>query len=138
LFVVGVDGSDLRRIAPADMIVEDGFFAGSWSPTENQILFVARASAGRLPTIWVVNADGSGLHQLSISPACGGADSDLNSTACLYPGWSPDGTKVIFARVEAGQEQGDIYGVNADGSGLFQITDTGDATQADRNPSSVT
>jgi Tol biopolymer transport system component len=78
------------------------------------------------------------MHQLQISPACGGAASNLNSTACLYPGWSPDGTTIIFTRVEAGQEHGDIYIVNADGSGLFQITDTGDATQADWNPSSAT
>jgi Tol biopolymer transport system component len=139
LFVVGVDGSDLHRLVPASVLVEPPvFFAGSWSPNGDEILFVARASPGRLPTMWVVNADGSGLHQLSISPACGGAASDLSSTACLYPGWSPDGTKIIFTRVEAGQEQGNIYGMNGDGSGLFQITDTGDATQPDWNPLGAT
>jgi hypothetical protein len=44
----------------------------------------------------------------------------------------------VFSRVEAGEDQGNIYGMNADGTGLFQITDTGDATQADWNPSSAT
>jgi Tol biopolymer transport system component len=39
--------------------------------------------------------------------------------------------------MEAGQDQGDIYSVNADGSGLSRVTDTGDATQADWNPSSA-
>jgi Tol biopolymer transport system component len=138
LYVVGVDGSDLQRIAPADMIVEDGFFAGSWPPTGDQLLFVARTSQARLPTIWVVNPDGSGLHRLMIGSGCVGAASNPNSTACLYPGWSPDGTKIVFSRVEAGEDQGNIYGMNADGTGLFQITDTGDATQADWNPSSAT
>ena len=139
LFVVGVNGSDLHRLVPAGVLVEPPiFFAGSWSPNGDEILFVARASPDRLPTIWIVNANGGGMHQLTISPACGGAASNLNSTACLYPSWSPDGTKIIFTRVEAGQEHGNVYGVNADGSGLFQITDTGDATQADWNPSSAT
>jgi Tol biopolymer transport system component len=138
LFVVSVNGSDLRRLAPSDMIVEDGFFAGSWSPHGDEILFVARTSQARLPTIWVVNADGSGLHRLMIESGCGGATSNPQAAACLYPGWSPDGTKIVFARVESGEEQGNIYGVNADGNGLFQITDTGDATQADWNPSSAT
>ena len=137
LYVAGVNGSDLQRLSPAGMLVEEGFFAGSWSPNGDEILFVARASPDRLPMIWVVNADGSGLHQLAISPACGGPASNVTSTACLYPGWSPDGTKIIFARIEAGQDQGDIYGVNDDGSRPFQITNTGDATQADWNPSSA-
>lgn len=137
LYVVGVNGSDLQRLSPAGVLVEEGFFAGSWSPNGEEILFVARASPDRLPTIWVVNADGSGLQQLAISSACGGPASDANSSACLYPGWSPDGTKIIFARMEAGQDQGDIYSVNADGSGLSRVTDTGDATQADWNPSST-
>jgi len=137
LYVVAVNSSEVQRLTPEDVLVEEGFFAGSWSPNGDQILFVARASPERLPTIWVVNADGSGIHQLAISPACGGPAAHLNSTACLYPGWSPDGTKIIFARMKAEQDQGDIYGVNADGTGLFQITNTGDATQADWNPTSA-
>jgi hypothetical protein len=138
LFVVGVDGTDLHRLVPAGVLVEPPvFFAGSWSPNGDQILFVARTSEATLPTIWVVNADGSGVHRLMIGSGCGGAASNPHSTACLYPGWSPDGTKIVFARLEAGEEQGNIYGVNADGSGLFQISDTGDATQADWNPSSA-
>jgi Tol biopolymer transport system component len=136
LYVVGVNGSDLQRLSPAGVLVEEGFFAGSWSPNGEQILFVARASPDRLPTIWAVNPDGSGLQQLAISQGCGGRVSDANSSACLYPGWSPDGMKIIFVRSEGRHDRGDIYSVNADGSGLFQITDTGDATQADWNPSS--
>jgi Tol biopolymer transport system component len=37
--------------------------------------------------------------------------------------WSPDGKKILFGR-GVGREQRDLYTVNADGSGLFQVTST--------------
>ena len=129
LFVVGVDGSGLRRITPNGMIV-DGF-RSSWSPTGDQILFVARTDRHHLPAIWEVSADGSGLHQLPISPVCGGPVSDPTSTGCSYPGWSPDGKKIVFTRTTLNGKRSNIAIVNADGSGLVQITHSGDAGEAD-------
>jgi hypothetical protein len=41
----------------------------------------------------------------------------------LQPVWSPDGQKIAFGR-NADDEQRDLYTVNADGSGLFQVTHT--------------
>ena len=75
-----------------------------------------------------MNSDGSGLHQLAI-PGCGGAFSDPTPIDCRDPGWSPDGTKIVFAR--AAPSVVNIYTVNRDGSGLFQVTRNGRNTIPD-------
>ena len=128
LFVINVDGIGLRRITPKGMNLD--VFNGSWSPVGDQILFVARTDAHHRRAIWEVNADGSDLHQLSIA-GCGGPIADPDSIDCSYPGWSPDGTRIVFTRATKGGKRSDIAIVNADGSGLVQITDTGDADEAD-------
>jgi Tol biopolymer transport system component len=56
---------------------------------------------------------------------------DPRSIACFYPGWSPDGTKIVFTRAADAGKRSDIATVNADGSDLVQITNTGDADEAD-------
>jgi Tol biopolymer transport system component len=124
IFVAKLNGSGLRQITPPGMMLDD-LFGGSWSPTGNKVLFAARTAANRRLAIWVVSADGNGLHQLTITPSCGGAFSDRRSTSCFQPGWSPDGTKIAFTRISANGTQEDVYTVNADGSDLFRVTNTG-------------
>ena len=130
IFVVKIDGSGLHRVTPADMVLDNGF-GGSWSPSGNKILFVARSDPDHRRAIWEVNVDGNGLHQLPIQPSCGGAFSDPRSIGCSYPGWSPNGRKIVFARVTAHGTQSNICTVNADGSGLIRVTKTGDADEPD-------
>jgi Tol biopolymer transport system component len=131
IFVVKLNGSGLRRITPPGFLVDDEPFGGRWSPTGNQILLTTRTDAEHRLAIWIVRADGSGLHKLPITPACGGAFSDPKSVSCFEPGWSPDGTKIVFTRISANGTQKNIYIVNADGSGLTRVTNTGGASQAD-------
>ncbi len=133
LFVVKLNGGGLRRITPPGFVT-DGEQNPSWSPSGNHILFSARTDPDHRLAIWVVNADGSGLHQLPISPACGGAFSDPKSISCFQPGWSPDGTKIVFTRISANGTQENVCTVNADGSGLSQVTTSGGASQADWGP----
>jgi Tol biopolymer transport system component len=133
IFVTKLNGSGLQQITPPGMLVDD-FFGGSWSPSGDRILFAARAAADHRLVIWVVGADGSGLHQLPIEPACGGAFSDPRSTSCFQPGWSPDGTKIVFTRISANGTQENVYTVNADGSDLFRVTSGGRAEQPDWGP----
>jgi Tol biopolymer transport system component len=133
LFVVKLNGSGLRQITPPDFVT-GGEQNPSWSPTGNKILFATQSAPGHRSSIWVVNADGSGLHQLPIAPACGGAFSDPRSISCIQPGWSPDGSKIVFTRFSANGTQEDIYTVNADGTGLSQVTKSGGASQPDWGP----
>ena len=135
-FVTNVDGSGLKRLTPTDMILDDSGFAGSWSPTGDQILIVGLPSEDAHKAIWVVNADGSGLHQLPITPACGGLFSDPTSAGCYSPSWSPDGSMIVFTRSGADGKHENIYTVNADGSGLFQVTDSGGDDNPDWGPDS--
>jgi Tol biopolymer transport system component len=115
LYIVRTDGSHLRQITPDGMNLN--FNCGSWSPQGNEILFSARTVAGR-GAIFAVHTDGSGLQQIPI-PACG------STIGCNTPVWSPDGAKIAFTRFDPSTGQSDLYTVNPDGTGLFQVTHTG-------------
>lgn len=120
-FVTNVDGSGQRQIDTGDLILDDSGFAGSWSPDGNNILFVARTGEDRHKAIWIVDADGGTPEQLPIDPVCGGPFSDPGEFGCYSPDWSPDGQRIVFTRSDSSIES--IYVVNADGSGVVQVTD---------------
>ena len=124
LFTIKLDGSGLRQITPDG---SDQFFinfdCGSWSPQGNEILFSAHAPSDQRSTVWIVHADGSGLRQVPIA-GCGGLISDPTTIGCFAPSWSPDGRKIVFIRRSAGQN--DVYTVNADGTGLSEVSGTPD------------
>ena len=124
LFTIKLNGSGLRQITPDG---SDQFFinfdCGSWSPQGNEILLSAHAPSDQRSTVWIVHADGSGLRKIPI-PGCGGAISDPTTIGCFGPSWSPDGRKIVFIRRSAGQN--DVYTVNADGTGLSEVSGTPD------------
>jgi TolB protein len=85
---------------------------------------VATADAGHQPSgriafaagddfdIWVINADGSGLLQLTHNP---GPEFD--------PSWSPDGQRIVYRDSRRGINRDDeIYVMNADGSEQTNLT----------------
>jgi Tol biopolymer transport system component len=117
LYVVKADGTGLRQITPAGMDLR--FNCGSWSPQGNEILFSARPAPGVRYAIYAVHADGSGLRQIPMA-ACGSA-----SVGCFEPVWSPDGTKFAFTMFVSQTGQSDLYTVNADGTGPYQVTHAG-------------
>lgn len=59
----------------------------------------------KMPYLWFINVDGSGLTQLIKG---------------LNPQWSPDGTTIVFASNIAGDYN--IYSIRPDGSNLQQLT----------------
>jgi Tol biopolymer transport system component len=120
---VKLDGSGLTPITPEGTAFD--FCSGSWSPQGNEIVFSAHVpDFSYRSSIWVVHSDGSGLRQIQVS-GCGGPRSDPTSIGCQKPVWSPDGRKLMFERhVLIPNDHFDLYTVNADGSDLFQVTNT--------------
>lgn len=129
LLVVRLDGTALHEITPPGF-ANEGMSNGSWSPSGNRILFANRTSAENRLSVWMVKADGSDLHEVPIDPNCGGLFTDPKSVSCFQPSWSPDGRRILFTRISANGTQENVYTVNADGSGLTRVTNTG-ADQAD-------
>ena len=98
-------------------------FDGHCNPKQNKIVFSAVEkkndlnmekhgerwkkfkSESKMPYIWIINVDGSGLTQLIKG---------------IHPKWSPDGTTIVFASNITGDYN--IYSIRPDGSGLQQLT----------------
>lgn len=87
----------------------------TWSPDGSEIAYAS--SAGGSPDVWLMNADGSGAHQLTTL----GDVNDGNAEGHALT-WSPDGSKIAFS---AGGNPGQIWTVNADGSNPQQLTNDG-------------
>jgi Tol biopolymer transport system component len=106
IYVMNADGTNQRRLTNNTWIDDDP----AWSPDGTKIAFFASSSQGRV--IKVMNADGSDQKQL-VGDIVNGA-----------PQWSPDGTKIGFPsyRNVAGSDVFEITIVNADGSGLKDLT----------------
>jgi Tol biopolymer transport system component len=121
LFVVNTNGTGLKQITPQDFGLSS---FGSWSPQGNEIVFSRHVTPEVHSSIWVVHADGTGLHEINVQPAstCGGANADPNADGCPEPTWSPDGTKIAFAKGKSTDVDAEIYTVNADGTGLTKVT----------------
>jgi len=64
--------------------------------------------------IWIVNADGSGLHQVTEQTPATGWD--------FGPQWSPDGSKLVFFRSDFSAQADAVFTVGVDGSNEFQVT----------------
>jgi TolB protein len=124
MFVVNTNGTGLRQIMPAGTAFSS---SGDWSPKGNEIVFSMRVTPDVHSSIWVVHSDGTGLHEIDVSPAnaCGGLNSDPSADGCFSPSWSPDGRTIVFAKGKSGDFDSQLYTINADGSGLTQVTHDG-------------
>ena len=105
LVTMNYDGSARTPITPDDF----NNFKPAWSPDGSKIAFSSRHGPETREDIWVVDADGTDPQQVT---AIFGQDTD--------PTWSPDGSKIAFTTNQDGNSE--IYVVNADGTGLHNIT----------------
>ena len=81
-----------------------------WSPDGTRIVFESRGRGSAPPHIVTMNADGSS--QVDLTP-------DFHQH--LRPAWSPDGARIVFQGYGY-YGNNDIYVINADGSGLTNLT----------------
>jgi len=82
----------------------------AWSPDGGRIVFVSNDAGS--DDIWIVNADGSGIRNLTIGS--GAWDK--------RPSWSPDGTRIVFWSNRDGPMQ--LYVMSADGRNIRNISQT--------------
>jgi len=112
IWVIDADSQNRRQLTNGDDTHP------SWSPDGSQIAFERYDASTQIYTILVV-------------PTAGGAPTPLSDNAPgfsdLQPDWSPDGSRIIFASDRTDQPEPfelDLWVMNADGSGVRQITNT--------------
>lgn len=115
LFSVGVDGSNETELQtlpttgyPARLVI---------SPDGTKLLFGTINPEDNTKDVYTMNVDGS--NQVKIID-----DYDLEG-GVIPVNWSPDSTKLVFPKIGAGNVM-DIFVINADGTGLTNLTNTPD------------
>jgi Tol biopolymer transport system component len=126
LFVMNADGSARRM--PDQPGSTDNLNAGAaWSPEGTRIAFAS------FQWYWADQETGIYLTNPDIGTCClNTATTRLTTGNDWWPAWSPDGSKIAFARydksyfINPGTNAGsDIFVMRADGSGVTQLTHKG-------------
>lgn len=105
------DGGDLTRLTSNPIGGHDE--PGGYSPDGKQLVFGRFDDNGNGTGLFIVNADGSGLRQLTPK---GTILQDGNTGD-----WSPSGNLIVFSRHRSASVPGSIWVIRVDGSGLRQI-----------------
>jgi dipeptidyl aminopeptidase/acylaminoacyl peptidase len=114
----------VTMLEPTRSTSPDGWLAEpSWSPDGEQIVYhevIYDAAQDKVldTNIFIVNADGTGLHELALPDGMPWGDAD----------WSPDGSRIVFSSYpirEFNSENASVYTVRPDGTDVQQLTSTG-------------
>jgi hypothetical protein len=101
LYVINVDGTDIRRVADTYGIASPA----SWSPDGSKLVFSTTSQdESSTEQLHIINVDGTDEHPIW-----------ENSLSMSYPAWSPDGSRIAYI-------SHDVYIVNVDGSDRKNIT----------------
>ena len=111
---------DLVTGSVAALLSNAGYTLSSpaWSPDGAKIAFIGTKTADGSTDLWVANADGTGLTDLT-NDAANDAD----------PAWTNDGAKILYATDRDGNFE--IYSILPDGTGATRLTND---PSADRDP----
>jgi hypothetical protein len=145
---MNADGSEQTALTPESNYSDD--MSPAWSPDGSRIAFSSTRASGW--NLWLVNADGTGLHSLG-APSAGDPAWSPDGTQLAYsgqsgigvvnadgsnphfisgpggspssPSWSPDGSHIVFSRNNSEGFPGELYVAAPDGSGETQLTSSG-------------
>ena len=105
LFSIASDGKDNKHLYG----FKGHLWETQWSPDGTRIVFTCHSnSRGQ---IYMMNADGSGVANVSLNEHCDRS-----------PSWSPDGRRIVFVSDRDGDWE--IYVMNADGRSPARLTDS--------------
>src|SRR5439155_1001666 len=106
------DGSDLTRLTTNALGGNDE--VGAYSPDGRRIVFLRTDQNGDGVGLFVVKANGTDLHQITLPGTIiqSGNDGD----------WSPQGNNIVFSRHVTADARGSLWVIHADGSGLREIS----------------
>jgi len=115
LNVWNADGSFARTIPNPPGLQAIG---PDWSPTQDRVCFAGNGSGAGNSSIYIENPDGTNLFQLYQVPI-------VPLSLVTLCRWSPNGQRIAFIQLSenlAGAWWSDLYVINADRSGLKQLT----------------
>lgn len=106
IYVMNTDGTQVTRVT------DGGGFCPRYSPDGSKIVYMVHMPTTPVSQydIWVMNADGTGQTQLT-----------HNTGDKLWPCWSPDGSKILFAYSPYGPDLS-LCTMDPDGTGWTVIT----------------
>lgn len=115
IYVMRVDGSHARQVThPLTRTAEDR--QPQWSPDGRRLVFVRKnnsATPAGGQAIFVVGADGTGLHRVT----------PWKLRAGDGPDWSPDGKQILFRSPETDDFlNSNLFTIRPDGTGVHQVT----------------
>jgi Tol biopolymer transport system component len=134
-YFMSLDGANLQPLDCPALCDPEG---DAWSP-DGRTLAIDRAfgftnASGRFDirnvSIWVVNVDGTGLHEVTHNGLASRREDHR-------PAWSPDGKRIAFARTDSTLDppRTAIFAIAVDGTGLRQVTPWDlDANEPDWSP----
>jgi TolB protein len=100
IWVMNGDGTDPKRLTHNDTYD----LGAAWSPDDHTVAFYSFGVNGGVPHVFLI-------------PAAGGDQTPLTEIPSRFPSWSASG-KIAF------DNGGDIFVINANGTGLEQLTNT--------------
>ncbi len=90
------------------------------SPDGTKIAFGRSVNAQH--SIWVMNANGAGAHVLVTTARLNRLSGTLPVDELADISWSPDGSQLAFTAATGNADQGGVFTVGADGTGLQRLT----------------
>jgi Tol biopolymer transport system component len=129
VYTMSRDGRDLRQLVPCGFDAAAASFPNNcvgvshagWSPDGSKLAIqynlVDRGYGGSLNVqagIWIVDADGRNLHQ--VTQRTPGTSWDFG------PQWSPDGTRLVFFRLDLASSHEAVLTVKTDGTDEARVS----------------